>query len=166
MEPLTDNQIRAAMVNCSRSEAAAMILPDLAKLDWDQLDYLGWRDPKSRLRGFLVHWRDDQPVGIQLRAPDSGVRRPAVMCLLCESVRQANEVALFTARRAGPAGRRGDSVGTYMCADLGCSAQLRATPPGRAAPDEAVVILRSAALLTKVYAFTGAVLRGDDAGEG
>ncbi|GAA1742271.1 FBP domain-containing protein [Luedemannella helvata] len=160
MEPVTEEQIRAAMVNCSRGEAADMTLPDLKKINWAETDYFGWRDPRSRLRGFLVHWRDDRLVGVVLRAPDSGVRRPAAMCLLCESVRQSNEIALFTARKAGASGRKGDSVGTYICADLDCSRQVRATPPGRAAPDEAVVILRSAALLTKVYAFTAAVLDG------
>ncbi len=163
MEPATEEQIRAAMANCSRGEAADLVLPDLKRTDWTELDYLGWRDPRSRLRGCLVHWRDDRLIGVVLRAPDSGVRRPAAMCLLCETVRQSNEIALFTARKAGAAGRRGDSVGTYICADLNCSAQVRTTSPGRAAPDEAVVILRSAALMTKVYGFTAAVL-GEAAG--
>ena len=34
-------------------------------------------------------------------------------------------VALFVARRAGAAGRAGNTVGTYICADLACSLYLR-----------------------------------------
>ncbi len=40
-----------------------------------------------------------------------------------------NQVALFTARRAGDAGERGDSVGTYVCADLGCHENVRLAAP-------------------------------------
>jgi hypothetical protein len=35
------------------------------------------------------------------------------------------DVALFVARRAGSAGKAGNTVGTYMCADLACSLYLR-----------------------------------------
>ena len=37
----------------------------------------------------------------------------------------ANSIALFAARRTGPDGRKGDTVGTYICSGLDCSAQLR-----------------------------------------
>lgn len=35
----------------------------------------------------------------------------------------------FSARRAGAAGRRGDSIGTYVCRDFECNANVRRTPP-------------------------------------
>ena len=54
MRALTEAAIRRCMVNCSRSEAAALTPPrDLAELDWPELDVLGWRDPKAELRGYL-----------------------------------------------------------------------------------------------------------------
>lgn len=110
------------MRNCSQGDANAMTLPrDFAALDWAGLTFLGWRDPKLEQRGYLLRWHGGGPIGLLLRAPDSAMsRRQAAMCLVCQAVRQADEVTLFTARRAGDAGRRGDSVGTYMCADLRC----------------------------------------------
>jgi hypothetical protein len=51
------------------------------------------------------------------------------MCSLCQAVDAASSVALFSALRTGPAGRKGDSVGTYICAGLDCSAQLRVAVP-------------------------------------
>ncbi|WP_144119109.1 FBP domain-containing protein [Catellatospora sichuanensis] len=119
---MTEPQIRRAMANCSRGDASAMTLPkDFAELDWAGRSFLGWRDVKLEQRGYLLRWRDGKPVGLLLRAADSVMsRRRAAMCLLCQSVRPSDEVTLFTARRKGDAGRRGDTVGTYMCADLAC----------------------------------------------
>ena len=59
-------------------------------------------------------------------AADSTVRRPgAGLCNLCHSAREANDVLLFAAPRAGAAGRQGNTVGTYICADLDCSLYAR-----------------------------------------
>ena len=55
--------------------------------------------------------------------------RRSVMCLLCRSTHPGDAVSLFTARRAGEAGRNGDTVGTYVCADLGCAARARTEIP-------------------------------------
>ncbi|MFC7758891.1 FBP domain-containing protein [Catellatospora bangladeshensis] len=119
---MTEAQIRRAMSNCSRGDASAMTLPkDFAERDWPSLTFLGWRDPKLDQRGYVLRWRDGKPVGLLLRAAGSSMSRGrAAMCLLCQAVRTADEVTLFTARRAGDAGRRGDTVGTYMCAALNC----------------------------------------------
>lgn len=56
------------------------------------------------------------------------------MCAICRAVGKSSDVALFTAKRTGPAGRAGNTVGTYICADLDCSSQLRdpGTDVGRA----------------------------------
>jgi hypothetical protein len=40
-----------------------------------------------------------------------------------------DQVALFTARKTGDAGARGDSVGTYVCADLSCHENVRLAAP-------------------------------------
>lgn len=36
---------------------------------------------------------------------------------------------MFTARKAGQAGERGDSIGTMMCADLSCHDNVRLAAP-------------------------------------
>ena len=51
------------------------------------------------------------------------------MCLLCQTAQGGDSVSLFTARRTGKAGRIGNTVGTYICADLGCSARVRTESP-------------------------------------
>ncbi|MFF1798678.1 FBP domain-containing protein, partial [Kitasatospora sp. NPDC058263] len=47
------------------------------------------------------------------------------VCSLCLSAHAGSGVALLAARRAGVSGREGNTVGTYICADLACSLYLR-----------------------------------------
>ncbi|GMA86356.1 hypothetical protein GCM10025868_16060 [Angustibacter aerolatus] len=64
-------------------------------------------------------------VGLVLRvAAPSGRSRQAV-CSLCLATHTGDGVSLMTAPRAGRSGRQGDSVGAYVCTDLGCSAHVR-----------------------------------------
>jgi hypothetical protein len=126
VEPLSEPQVRAAFVNLTQGEAKRLNVPrDLSESPWEDLDFLGWRDPQSRARGYLVVPIGDRLVGIALRAPSSsvGVRRPT-MCSLCLTVR-SGEVSLMVAPRAGRAGQQGHTVGTNMCADLSCSLYVR-----------------------------------------
>jgi hypothetical protein len=160
---LSEKQVRRAFVNCSRGEADGLALPrDFAALDWAEVDVLGWRDPKAPLRGYLVLETDDGPVGISVRAADSRMSaRHAAMCQLCQTPLTADAVSLFTARRAGVAGRNGNTVGTYICADLGCSARVRTDIPAwlrERDPDE-VVAERAAELRTRALGFLDSVLR-------
>ncbi|GDY71935.1 hypothetical protein SAV31267_014200 [Streptomyces avermitilis] len=53
------------------------------------------------------------------------------MCSLCVTTHPGNGVSLMTARKTGAAGREGNSVGVYMCADLACSLYVR----GRKVPE-------------------------------
>ena len=56
---------------------------------------------------------------LAVRAADSRMSSgTAVMCLLCQTGQSGDAVSLFTARRTGEAGRNGNTVGTYICADL------------------------------------------------
>lgn len=164
MRAMTERELRRSFVNCSRGEAAALHLPaGFGGLAWDGLELLGWRDPKAPLRGYLVLERDGAPLGIALRAADTRMsgRTPA-MCLLCETALSGDEVSLFTARRAGESGRNGNTVGTYICADLGCSDRARTEiPPWLRERDPAVVgEERTAELHRRAHAFADAVLRG------
>ncbi|GAA4350216.1 FBP domain-containing protein [Angustibacter luteus] len=127
MDPMTFEAMRAAFVNCSRSQLKALPPPPgLADLDWPNLDYLGWRDPKAPRRAYLVAPHGADVVGLALRAPQgSGRRKGSAMCALCASVRTTSEVDLFVAPRAGSAGRAHNTVGTYICTDLACSLYVR-----------------------------------------
>lgn len=120
MEPLTEAQIRKAFANLSKGAASRVNLPaDLEERRWADLDYLGWRDPKAPERHYLVTHHDGRLRSIALRtvAPPGG-RAPKTMCELCKTV---GSVVLMVAPRAGQAGQRGDTVGTWMCASLDCS---------------------------------------------
>ncbi len=124
MNPLSDQQIRAAFVNLSKGAAGRVNLPpDLGERPWGDLDYLGWQDPKAPGRSYLVTDRGGRVRAIALRMSEGGVgRKRKTMCDLCMTV---GSVDLMVAPRAGKAGQRGDSVGTYVCAALDCSLVVR-----------------------------------------
>lgn len=126
MRPLHESEIRASFVNCSRGEAKRLHLPagGLAEQPWDELDYLGWRDPQAPLRGYLVVEHRGELRGVVLRAPSSAGIRRSSMCALCLTMRSGS-VSLMVAPRAGRAGQQGHSSGTYMCSDLACSLFVR-----------------------------------------
>ncbi|KOG41757.1 FBP domain-containing protein [Streptomyces resistomycificus] len=127
MRSLTEHDIRNSFVNCSKGEAKRLAVPrDLDERPWDDLDFLGWRDPGAPDRSFLVTERSGELVGVTLRFPSS--RRGFLhrsMCSLCLTTHPGGGVSLMTARKAGTAGREGNSVGVYMCTDLACSLYLR-----------------------------------------
>ncbi|MFC5909195.1 FBP domain-containing protein [Streptacidiphilus monticola] len=128
MKPLTEDDIRKAMANVSKGEAGRMSLPrDFAELPWDDLDFLGWRDPGAPERAWLVADRDGRPFGIGLRVASGAARgfTSRSICSICLTPRTGGGVALMTAPRIGPAGRQGNSVGQYICSDLACSLYLR-----------------------------------------
>ncbi|MCI4065281.1 FBP domain-containing protein [Micromonospora sp. R77] len=126
MTPLTESEIRAAFVNCTKGEAKRLTVPrDLADRPWADLDYLGWRDPQAPDRAYLVTTLDDRPTALALRCPSPGPRQSRrSMCSLCLTA-PAGGVDLMVARKAGKAGQQGNSVGTYLCGDLACSLYLR-----------------------------------------
>lgn len=161
MRPLTEDQIRASFVNTSAAELERMIVPGLHETVWDDREFLGWRDPQGSLRGYIVHWVEDQPVGMLVRA-SSGTMRPGIgaMCSLCHTPQPATQVLMFSAPRGGSAGRDGNTIGTYMCADLACPIMIRIFP-GQSEMllrrDE-LIARRSAGLQQRVGAFAARIL--------
>ncbi len=155
MHAFTEKDVRASFVNASLRERNAIPLPDgFAGLDWAEIDYLGWRDPKLAQVGYVVIPVDDRPIGILLRESDRRTRtRP--QCSWCADVTLPNDVVLFSARRAGTAGRNGDTVAALVCSNFECSANVRKLPP-LAYPGydiEAARLERIAALQANVAAF-------------
>lgn len=160
MQPLSESEIRSAMVNTQPGEAERIPLPGLHEVVWDQREYLGWRDPQAPQRGYVVFWRDGEPVGFTLRASEARMQAGAALCSLCHTQQPADQVRMFSAPRAGEAGRAGNSVGTYICADLACSLLIRMAPPStQFQPDpDAAVAARAAGLTHRLASFTSRVL--------
>ncbi|MGW4439585.1 FBP domain-containing protein [Streptomyces sp. NPDC004596] len=153
MRPLTEQDIRSSFINCSKGEAKRLAVPrDLGERPWDDLDFLGWRDPGAPDRSCLVAEREDGPVGVALRFPAS--RRGFLhrsLCSVCLTTHPGGGVSLMTARKAGPAGREGNSVGVYMCTDLACSLYVR----GKKAPQSGGRFEESLSLEEQIARTTG-----------
>lgn len=126
MKPLTEQEIRAAFVNCTKGEAKRLSVPrDLAERPWGDLDFFGWRDPQAPDRAHLAVELDGRPVALALRCPGAAswqMRRS--MCSVCVTTHTGG-VSLMVAAKAGKAGQKGNSVGVYMCSDLACSLYVR-----------------------------------------
>ncbi|MFF8990754.1 FBP domain-containing protein [Streptomyces sp. NPDC014983] len=153
MRPLTEQDIRSSFVNCSKGEAKRLAVPrDLGERPWADLDFLGWRDPGAPDRSYLVTGRGDRLVGVALRHPSSqrGFLHRS-MCSVCLTTHRGGGVSLMTARKAGTAGREGNSVGLYMCTDLSCSLYTR----GKKVPDSATRIEESLTLEEQIARTTG-----------
>lgn len=161
MKPLTESQIRASFVNATKSEIDRMPMPGLHEVMWQSREFLGWRDPGAPLRGYLVHWLGDRPVGVILRASEVALRHGiSAMCALCRTAQPGAQVTMFSAPKAGESGRNGNSVGTYICDDLACSIIIRILPaphPMQPSPDE-LLATRSRGLTERVEQFTASVM--------
>ena len=76
MQKLTAQQVRSSFINASRSEAAKLNLPkNFDTLDWESLDFLGWRDGKMPLRGYLV-----LPAHFEAERSDASRQTPFLFC--------------------------------------------------------------------------------------
>lgn len=134
MRPLTESDVRASFINVTEDERRDIEMPhDFLFVDWDFRDFFAWRDPASGKRGCVVIEQGGMLVGIVLRAAGSGRVRTG-MCNICRTAQPGNQVSLFSARKAGAAGERGDSIGTYICDDLSCHENVRLAHP--LAPNE------------------------------
>lgn len=155
MTPFTEAEIRASFINSTRSERARLTLPAaFDSLDWANLDYLGWRDPRLPKVSHLVTDLDGQATGVHLTRGDARPRARA-QCSWCSDITLPNDVVLYSARRAGPAGRRGDTVGILICENFECSRNVRKLPPSTylGFDREAARDLRILSLQTRVDAF-------------
>lgn len=129
MRPIDEREIRASFINASRKEVSSLTLPrGFAEIDFERLDYLGWSDPKFVRRAYVVTEVDGVLTGALLQRAEQRVLARA-QCSWCEDVTLRDDVQLFAARKAGPAGRNGDTIGTLVCAEFGCSHNVRLLPP-------------------------------------
>ncbi|MEV7607439.1 FBP domain-containing protein [Paenarthrobacter sp. NPDC089322] len=148
MQKITAHQIRSSFINASRSEAAKLNLPhNFDTIDWENREFLGWRDAKMPQRGYLVVPNQGELTGIMLRAPEGGAgKKRAVLCELCRDVFSKDDVYLWVAKRSGQSGKNGNTVGTLICAEFGCNANVRKEPPvNEINPDPAAAVLKQIA---------------------
>jgi len=158
VKPLTEADIRSSFVNATPEELDRMPIPGLHETIWEEREFLGWRDPQAARLGYLVHWADDRPVGVILRAAPGSLRAGiAAMCSFCHSPQPATQVRMFSAPRAGEAGRNGNTVGTYICEDLACPHLIRTAPPHLNPPH--LIATRGAAMLSRVQSFTAGIMK-------
>ncbi|WP_127505575.1 FusB/FusC family EF-G-binding protein [Paenibacillus humicus] len=104
-------------------KAKKLKVPDLDKIDFRKVTYLGWTDIGSG-KMFLVHELDGKTAGIEGRFSPAGTKKNT--CFLC---RGHGEVALFTAvtkhrpQHASPDYYK--AIGNYMCLSSdSCNARL------------------------------------------
>ena len=161
MEPISERDIRSSFVNSSKGDANRLTLPDaFDAVPWDDLDFFGWIDPKLAGRSYIVVPSVDGLRGISLRSTSGGPRK-AQMCSICLTTRANGGVSLMAAAKAGESGRRGNTVGTYLCSDLACSlyARKKKTPAlGRQFKEDFDVDTRTAAVRENIGAFLARVL--------
>ena len=129
MLPIDERAIRASFRNASRKEATSLTLPPgFGETDFSILDYLGWSDPKMPRRAYVVAQRDDgSAMSVLLQQAEQRTLARA-QCSWCEDVTLRNDVQFFAARKAGPSGRQGNTLGVLICANFGCSANVRRLP--------------------------------------
>jgi hypothetical protein len=139
MNPLTAQDIRASLVNCTKGEATRLTMPrDLAAQPWEDLDFLGWRDPSGADRGCIVAESGEGLVGVVLRCVSLSARARfgggrvaggrVSMCSLCLTTHPGTGVTLMTAPRRA---KKDNSLGIRLCADFACSLYVRGkkSPP-------------------------------------
>ncbi|MEU1971120.1 FBP domain-containing protein [Microbacterium sp. NPDC019599] len=161
MRPLTEDDIRATFVNAGPEELRLVALPiDFIFVDWDHLDFFAWRDPRTRGRAYLIAEVEGEPTGVVLRAAEGSSHARSAMCNLCHTMQPADQVALFTARKAGVAGTHGDSVGTYICRDLSCHENVRLAAPLAPSELRGSVDLKIDGTRRRTEAFVERVLEG------
>ncbi|HLS92184.1 MAG TPA: FBP domain-containing protein [Microbacterium sp.] len=130
MRELTADEIRASFVNADERELELLEMPLEAMLiDWFALDFLAWRDPSNRARCYAVVELDGAPTGVVLRAAQAPARAHNSICNICRTMQPGNQVTLMSARKTGEAGRREETIATYMCADVSCHTNVRLAHP-------------------------------------
>ncbi|MEH3143319.1 MAG: FBP domain-containing protein, partial [Mycobacterium kyogaense] len=136
---------------------------DFDTVEFDALEYYGWTDPKIPRRAYLVIERTDGPVALLVNRAASKPRG-RTMCTWCNDVTLSEDAVLYTVRRAGAAGRRGDTLGTLICSDFGCSRNVRRLPPAfhKGTDLDLIRAQQVDELRRKVHGFVDRVLSSDD----
>lgn len=129
MDPVSQQQIIDAFRGATRSEVKRVTFAqDFDDIDFAKLEFLGWRDRKIPRRAYVAVPTDDGLVTILLTQAEAKPKAKA-MCTWCRDVNISSQAVLYTVRRGGPAGRKGDTIGVLVCEDFSCAANARKLPP-------------------------------------
>ena len=129
MDPVSQQQIIDAFRGATKSEVKRVTFPqDFDDIDFAALEFLGWRDKKIPRRAYVAVPAEDGLVTILLTQADAKPRAKA-MCTWCRDVNITSQAVLYTVRRGGAAGRKGDTIGVLICEDFSCAANARKLPP-------------------------------------
>lgn len=135
MKVVTEQDIRMSFINCSKGKPSVCRSPVISRNCRGRI-WTSSAGVTSPLPGAATSSPSTTAAlaGITLRFPSQqrGFLHRS-MCSLCLTTHPGSGVSLMTARKAGPAGREGNSVGLYMCTDLDCSLYVRgkkAVPSG------------------------------------
>lgn len=160
MNSYTRAQILDALRGATRSELKKVTFAaDFDAVDFGKLDYYGWADPKIPRRAYVLVDRPDGPIALLLT--QAAVKpRGRAMCTWCNDVNLTDDAVLYTVRRGGAAGRKGDTIGTLICATFGCSRNVRQLPPAYHKDTDLALIRdqRVEELRRKVHGFVDKVL--------
>jgi hypothetical protein len=123
-------ELKLALGNVDGATRKAVHAPKvLSRVDWNDLDYLGWRDPGAQQRGYLFIEREETLHGVMvLNTKTQTAAARAVMCAFCKMPRRFGQVVLFSSPTL--TNTKGTSTkGTYICADLDCNARVNGLRP-------------------------------------
>jgi hypothetical protein len=100
-------------------------MPDLSRIEWDSLDYLGWIHPSGHIGYMVLQSPNDGEIkGIRMNRRQRFSKKPRMeMCSWCHHVHRANGTAMFTVSVKGSDGRQ--ILGNVVCKDLDCSLRVR-----------------------------------------
>lgn len=164
MQPLAHQQIIDSFRGATRSEVKRVTFAaDFDQTNFDALDFYGWRDRKIPRRGYICVPHRGEIVTLLLTQAD-GVPKRRAMCTWCRDVNLTSAAVMFSARRAGPAGRRGDTIGVLVCEDFSCPRNARRLPPAfhKGTDLETLRAEAVAGLRKRVDGFVANVLASED----
>ncbi|MCS3781374.1 FBP domain-containing protein [Tsukamurella ocularis] len=129
MDPVSQQQVLDAFRGATKSEVKRLTFPpDFDEIDFDALEFVGWRDRKIPRRAYVSVPTPDGLVTLLLTQADAKPSAKA-MCTWCRDVTISSRAVLYSVRRGGSAGRKGDTLGVLVCEDFRCAANARKLPP-------------------------------------
>lgn len=118
MAPLSRSEILALY---TKREQRELRTPDLSKIDWENLDYFGWKHPSGHL-GYMIYEYLGDLRGLVLTPTRGSGRLISKICSWCAIPQLGDGITLFSTPSKTDSNR---SVGNYACADLQCSLYIR-----------------------------------------
>lgn len=118
MNPLTRDDIRELFTKRQRKE---LRLPDVDAIDWDNLDFLGWKHPSGHL-SYVVYEFEGDFKGIVFEATRQSNKARVMSCSWCITQQPGDAISLYSIQLPD---NEKVTIGDYICSDLQCSLYVR-----------------------------------------